>query len=94
MARCHICTLILFACPTGLEFQVEEMETGRFASVAWTHGAMLDFVDVDEGRKELQNRMGEPYITIHLWGPGDPESRVANEVVLPFVEKYEPQLLQ
>eukprot|EP00891_Asterochloris_glomerata_P009694 jgi/Astpho2/9694/fgenesh1_pg.00149_%23_4_t len=32
---------------SGLEFQVEEMETGRFASVAWTHGAMLDFVDVD-----------------------------------------------
>ena len=79
---------------TGLEFQVEEMETGRFASVAWTHGAMLDFVDLGGSRKELQNRMGEPFITIHLWGPGDPESRVANEVVLPYIEEFETQLLQ
>ena len=63
---------------------------GRFAHVAWVHGAMLDFRNVSEDRAELYNRVGDPFVAIHLWSSDSP---VGQQVVLPFVKEFEPKLL-
>ena len=63
---------------------------GRFAHVAWVHGAMLDFRNVSSERAELYNRVGDPYVAIHLWSADSP---VGQQVVMPFVKEFEPKLL-
>ena len=63
---------------------------GRFAHVAWVHSAMLDFRNVSSERAELYNRVGDPYVAIHLWSADSP---VGQQVVLPFVKEFEPKLL-
>ena len=70
----------------GIEFQVEDQITGRFAFVAYAHPGVWDFRYVDEQREELYNREGQPMVAIHLW-PGD--NRVADKVVWPFVAEFE-----
>ena len=74
----------------GISFSIEDLEVGRFAHVAWVHGAMLDFRNVSSERAELYNRVGDPYVAIHLWSADSP---VGQQVVLPFVKEFEPKLL-
>lgn len=66
------------------------MEVGRFAHVAWVHSAMLDFRAVSDQRAELYNRVGDAFVAIHLWSSDSP---VGQQVVLPFIQEYEPLLL-
>ncbi|KAL0021043.1 hypothetical protein WJX77_012162 [Trebouxia sp. C0004] len=75
---------------TGISFSIEDLEVGRFAHVAWVHGAMLDFRNVSSKRAELYNRVGDPYVAIHLWSADSP---VGQQIVLPFVKEFEPKLL-
>ena len=63
---------------------------GRFAHVAWVHSAMMDFRNVSDERAELYNRVGDPFVAIHLWSPDSP---VSQRVVLPFVREFEGKLL-
>ncbi|DBA90773.1 TPA: hypothetical protein ACH3X1_003980 [Trebouxia sp. C0004] len=74
----------------GISFSIEDLEVGRFAHVAWVHGAMLDFRNVSSKRAELYNRVGDPYVAIHLWSADSP---VGQQIVLPFVKEFEPKLL-
>lgn len=74
----------------GIRFSIEDLEVGRFAHVAWVHSAMLDFRAVSEERAELYNRVGDAFVAIHLWSP---ESPVGQQVVLPFIQEFEPLLL-
>lgn len=74
----------------GISFSIEDLEVGRFAHVAWVHSAMLDFRNVSSERAELYNRVGDPYVAIHLWSADSP---VGQQVVMPFVKEFEPKLL-
>lgn len=74
----------------GIRFSIEDLEVGRFAHVAWVHSAMLDFRAVSDERAELYNRVGDAFVAIHLWSPGSP---VGQQVVLPFIQEFEPLLL-
>ncbi len=51
---------------------------------------MLDFRNVSDERAELYNRVGDPFVAIHLWSSDSP---VGQQVVLPFVKEFEPKLL-
>ena len=73
-----------------LEFSIEDLESGRFAHVAWVHGGLLDFRAASDDRDDLYNRVGDPFVAIHLWSA---ESDVGKQVVLPFVAEFEPRLL-
>ena len=75
---------------TGIQFSIEDLEVGRFAHVAWVHSAMLDFRAMSDERAELYNRVGDPFVAIHLWSA---DSEVGKRVVLPFIEEFEPKLL-
>ncbi len=81
---------LLFVALAGISFSIEDLEVGRFAHVAWVHSAMLDFRNVSSERAELYNRVGDPYVAIHLWSA---DSLVGQQVVLPFVKEFEPKLL-
>jgi len=74
----------------GISFSIEDLEVGRFAHVAWVHSAMLDFRNASSERAELYNRVGDPFVAIHLWNADSP---VGQQVVLPFVKEFEPKLL-
>lgn len=74
----------------GIRFSIEDLEVGRFAHVAWVHSAMLDFRAVSDERAELYNRVGDAFVAIHLWSPDSP---VGQQVVLPFIQEFEPLLL-
>ena len=78
------------ASSAGLEFSIEDLETGRFAHVAWVHGGLLDFRAMSDDRAELYNRVGDPFVAIHLWSA---DSDTGKQVVLPFVKEFEPRLL-
>lgn len=80
----------LLHCHAGLEFSIEDLESGRFAHVAWVHGGLLDFRAASDERDDLYNRVGDPFVAIHLWSA---ESDVGKQVVLPFVKEFEPRLL-
>lgn len=75
---------------TGIQFSIEDLEVGKFAHVAWVHSAMLDFRAVSDERAELYNRVGDAFVAIHLWSPDSP---VGQQVVLPFIQEFEPMLL-
>ena len=79
-----------FCAATGIQFSIEDLEVGRFAHVAWVHSAMLDFRAVSDQRAELYNRVGDAFVAIHLWSP---ESPVGQQVVLPFIQEFEPMLM-
>ena len=81
---------IIMCAATGIKFSIEDLEVGRFAHVAWVHSAMLDFRAMSDERAELYNRVGDPFVAIHLWSA---DSEVGQRVVLPFVEEFEPKLL-
>lgn len=51
---------------------------------------MLDFRAVSDQRAELFNRVGDAFVAIHLWSPDSP---VGQQVVLPFIQEFEPLLL-
>lgn len=51
---------------------------------------MLDFRAVSDQRAELYNRVGDAFVAIHLWSPDSP---VGQQVVLPFIQEFEPLLL-
>lgn len=51
---------------------------------------MLDFRAVSDERAELYNRVGDAFVAIHLWSPDSP---VGQQVVLPFIQEFEPMLL-
>ena len=73
-----------------MQFSIEDLETGRFAHVAWVHGGLLDFRAASDERDDLYNRVGDAFVAIHLWSA---DSDVGKQVVLPFVEEFEPRLL-
>lgn len=79
-----------FCIISGIQFSIEDLEVGRFAHVAWVHSAMLDFRAVSDQRAELYNRVGDAFVAIHLWSPDSP---VGQQVVLPFIQQFEPMLL-
>ena len=80
----------VFCMTAGIRFSIEDLEVGRFAHVAWVHSAMLDFRAVSDQRAELYNRVGDAFVAIHLWSPDSP---VGQQVVLPFIQEFEPMLL-
>ena len=80
----------MFCIAAGIRFSIEDLEVGRFAHVAWVHSAMLDFRAVSDQRAELYNRVGDAFVAIHLWSPDSP---VGQQVVLPFIQEFEPLLL-
>ena len=51
---------------------------------------MLDFRAVSDERSELYNRVGDAFVAIHLWSPDSP---VGQQVVMPFIQQFEPMLL-
>lgn len=73
-----------------MQFSIEDLETGRFAHVAWVHGGLLDFRAASDERDDLYNRVGDAFVAIHLWSA---DSDVGKQVVLPFVKEFEPRLL-
>ena len=87
-----MCTVArqVFCIVAGIRFSIEDLEVGRFAHVAWVHSAMLDFRAVSDQRAELYNRVGDAFVAIHLWSPDSP---VGQQVVLPFIQEFEPLLM-
>ena len=80
----------ILPCGVGIKFSIEDLEVGRFAHVAWVHSAMLEFRAVSDERSELYNRVGDAFVAIHLWSPDSP---VGQQVVMPFIQQFEPMLL-